>query len=220
MGYPEVEFDDERDAALGSYGEALGLFGQVGSKVGEANMLQAMGDIQQFRKEMHMALASYEQALDLFGQVGSKLGEANVLQAMGNRHQAKNSARIREEALRGIGTFLASVDRTPSHTTTDDVKEFLLSKRPFHRQDDTRCDFLHEMTSFDQTAMGITPTASNGEPMLQDHGHQLGVNLTEDAHCFLAAPTIHLAVLFPQLPDQLDLPPKPQQYSGLRCAEP
>ena len=76
------------------------------------------------------------------------------------------------------------------------------------------------MTSLDQTAVRIAPTASNGEPMLHDHGHQLGVNLTEEAHPFLAAPAIHLAVLFPQLPDQLDLPPEPQQSSGLRCAEP
>ncbi len=49
-----------------------------------ANVLQAMGDVQQFRKDMNTALQSYAQALDLFRAVGSKLGEANVLQAMGD----------------------------------------------------------------------------------------------------------------------------------------
>ena len=79
---------------------------------------------------------------------------------------------------------------------------------------------MHEMTSFDQTAMGIIPAPSNGEPMLQDHGYQFGVDLTENTHAFLAAPAIELAILFPQLPDQLDLPPDSQQRSRLRGTEP
>lgn len=89
-----------------------------------------------------------------------------------------------------------------------------------HGQNDTRCHFLHEMTSFDETAVGIIPTSSNGEPMLKDHGHQFGRDLTEDPHALLAEPAIELAVLFPQFPDQLDLPPEPQQHSSLQGAEP
>src|SRR5260370_32733252 len=122
----------------------------------------------------------------------------------GNTHQAKSSARSSEQALRGIGTFLASIHGTAFHTETHDVKEFLLCETPIHLQDDARRDLLHKMTSLDQTTLRIAPTASNGEPMLHDHGHQFGVDLTEDAHALLAAPAIHLAVLFPQLPDQLD----------------
>jgi len=48
---------------------------------------KAMGDVQQFRKEMEAALASYEQALTLFQAVGDRLGEANVLRAMGDVQQ-------------------------------------------------------------------------------------------------------------------------------------
>ena len=48
----------------------------------EANVLQAIGDVQQFRKETDAALASYDEALKLFRQVGDKLGEANTLAAM------------------------------------------------------------------------------------------------------------------------------------------
>ncbi len=52
----------------------------------KANVLQAMGDVQQFRKDMNTALASYAQALELFRAVGSKLGEANVLAARGQTY--------------------------------------------------------------------------------------------------------------------------------------
>ncbi len=61
----------------------MGLFRQVGDRLGEANVLQAMGDVQQFRKDMQAALASYEQALGLFRQVGDRLGEANCYLAQG-----------------------------------------------------------------------------------------------------------------------------------------
>ena len=48
-----------------------------------ANVLQAIGDVQQFRDERDAALASYEQALGLFRAVGDRLGEANVLASQG-----------------------------------------------------------------------------------------------------------------------------------------
>jgi hypothetical protein len=48
-----------------------------------ANVLKAIGDVQNFRKEIDAALASYGEALKLFRQVGDRLGEANVLQAIG-----------------------------------------------------------------------------------------------------------------------------------------
>jgi tetratricopeptide (TPR) repeat protein len=49
----------------------------------KANVLQAIGDVQQFRKETDAALASYDEALKLFRQVGDKLGEANVYLSLG-----------------------------------------------------------------------------------------------------------------------------------------
>ncbi|MCL4531569.1 MAG: tetratricopeptide repeat protein [Chloroflexi bacterium] len=53
----------------------------------KANVLQAIGDVQQFRKQMDAALASYNEALKLFKAVGDHLGEANVLQAIGDVQQ-------------------------------------------------------------------------------------------------------------------------------------
>ena len=52
----------------------------------KANVLKAIGDVQQFRKETDAALASYEEALKLFRQVGEKLGEANVLSSQGQMY--------------------------------------------------------------------------------------------------------------------------------------
>jgi tetratricopeptide (TPR) repeat protein len=56
----------------------------VGSNLGQANVLKAIGDVQSFRKEMDAALNSYGEAQALFKQVGSNLGQANVLQAIGD----------------------------------------------------------------------------------------------------------------------------------------
>ncbi|MDZ7371335.1 MAG: tetratricopeptide repeat protein, partial [candidate division KSB1 bacterium] len=56
----------------------------------KANVLKAIGDVQQFRKEIDAALASYNEALKLFRQVGAKLGEANVLKAIGDVQQFRD----------------------------------------------------------------------------------------------------------------------------------
>ena len=63
--------------------EASQLFRQVGDKLGQANVLKAIGDVQYFRKEIEEALASYAEASQLFRQVGAKLGQANVYLALG-----------------------------------------------------------------------------------------------------------------------------------------
>jgi len=55
----------------------------VGDRLGEANVLQRIGDVQSFRDDRDAALASYEQALALFRAVGDRLGEANVYAALG-----------------------------------------------------------------------------------------------------------------------------------------
>ena len=73
--------------ALASARAGLALARQVGDRLGEANVLAAIGDVQQFRKDMEGALASYGQALELYRQVGDRLGEARVLAAIGDVQQ-------------------------------------------------------------------------------------------------------------------------------------
>ncbi len=55
----------------------------IGDDQLKANVLQAIGDVQQFRKENDAALTSYNEALQLFRAVGDRLGEANVFSALG-----------------------------------------------------------------------------------------------------------------------------------------
>jgi tetratricopeptide (TPR) repeat protein len=52
--------------AIMAYQQALGLFRAVGSRLGEANTLKAIGDVQQFVKETEAALQSYQQALGFY----------------------------------------------------------------------------------------------------------------------------------------------------------
>ncbi len=66
---------------------ALAAAQRVGDRLGEANVLQAIGDVQQFQDEREAALASYQQALTLYQAVGAKLGEANVRKAIGDVQQ-------------------------------------------------------------------------------------------------------------------------------------
>jgi tetratricopeptide (TPR) repeat protein len=56
----------------------------VGARLGEANVLQAQGDVLAFLDRRDEALARYDQALGLFRAVGDRLGEANVLKAQGD----------------------------------------------------------------------------------------------------------------------------------------
>jgi len=67
-------------------------------------VLQAIGDVQQFRKETNAALESYAKALDLFKAVGAKLGEANVLQAIGDVQQ------FRKETNAALESYAKALD--------------------------------------------------------------------------------------------------------------
>ncbi|HOV49104.1 MAG TPA: tetratricopeptide repeat protein, partial [Anaerolineae bacterium] len=69
--------------AAGVLNEALGLYRAVGDRLGEANTLLALGDVQAFQDGRDAALASYAQALTLFREIGDRLGEANTLEALG-----------------------------------------------------------------------------------------------------------------------------------------
>ncbi len=53
-------------------------------------ILQAIGDVQQFRDDRDAALKSYEQALNLFRAVGAKLGEANIYLSLGAIQRVEN----------------------------------------------------------------------------------------------------------------------------------
>ena len=85
-----LRWTDAHAAALPYFHAALTLFRQVGDRLGEANVLRAIGAVQQFRDDYDAALASYAAALTLFRQVGSRLGEATVQKAIGDVQQFRD----------------------------------------------------------------------------------------------------------------------------------
>jgi tetratricopeptide (TPR) repeat protein len=73
--------------AVEQFDQALERFNAIGDRLGQANVLKAIGDVQQFRKDRDAALASYDQALERFNAIGDRLGQANVLKAIGDVQQ-------------------------------------------------------------------------------------------------------------------------------------
>ncbi len=61
----------------------LEFYRDTGSRLGEANTLQAIGDVLQFLKRSDEALSRYEAALQFYRDIGDRLGEANILQEFG-----------------------------------------------------------------------------------------------------------------------------------------
>ena len=72
------QFRDEREAALESYGQALGLFRAVGARLGEANTLQGIGRARLAQGDEKDGLANLEQAAALYETVGDRAGASNV----------------------------------------------------------------------------------------------------------------------------------------------
>ncbi len=98
-------YDSQWEQAGVQFQQALTLYQQVGSRLGEANTRLAIGEFQRFRADLDAALASYQQALTLYQQVGSRLGEANCYTSLGRtastqkRYQEALNFYARAEAL-------------------------------------------------------------------------------------------------------------------------
>ena len=75
----------------------------------KANVLQAIGDVQQFRKEVDAALESYNEALRLFKEIGAKLGEANVRKAIGDVQQFRKEMDAALESYNAALTLFKAV---------------------------------------------------------------------------------------------------------------
>jgi hypothetical protein len=56
----------------------------------------------------------------------------------------------------------------------------------------------HDLSQFDQTALGVLPGEKHDEPVLQQCSDQLGIQFAQHAPGIGRAPLIDLAVLFPE----------------------
>jgi tetratricopeptide (TPR) repeat protein len=74
----------DHHGARSRYEEALPLYQQAGSVLGEADCIQGLGDIALRRSDHDTARTRYEEALPLYQQAGSVLGEADCIQGLGD----------------------------------------------------------------------------------------------------------------------------------------
>jgi tetratricopeptide (TPR) repeat protein len=71
-----LQFQDRRDQALENYQQALGLFREIGSRLGEANVLQEYGNLQE---DFSKALEYYQSAQELYVEIGDKYSQSRNL---------------------------------------------------------------------------------------------------------------------------------------------
>jgi tetratricopeptide (TPR) repeat protein len=120
----------EPDQALENYQQAIGLYREVGERLGEAITLYGIGDVLQFKNRRDEALEHYQQAIGLYREVGDRLGEANTLQAIGDMLQFKNR---RDEALenyqQAIGLFREVGDRGGEANSLQAIGDVLQFKK-------------------------------------------------------------------------------------------
>jgi tetratricopeptide (TPR) repeat protein len=74
----------DHDTARDYYQQALALYQQAGSVVGEANCIFGLGEIARERSDYDTARDRYQQALPLYQQAAQLLGEANCIRALGD----------------------------------------------------------------------------------------------------------------------------------------
>jgi tetratricopeptide (TPR) repeat protein len=88
---------------LARYDQALGLFRAVGDRLGEANVLQAQGDVYRAQGDHEQAHSSYQDALALYRQIGARQGEANAYLGLGRlalaQDQMDEARRWTEQAI-------------------------------------------------------------------------------------------------------------------------
>jgi tetratricopeptide (TPR) repeat protein len=70
-------------AAVQMLEQALGIFGDLGNRVGQANALSDLGDVRRLTDDFPAAAQVLEQALGIFRDFGDRLGQANALRSLG-----------------------------------------------------------------------------------------------------------------------------------------
>src|SRR5947209_7807612 len=119
------------------------------------------------------------------------------------------------EQLIGVGPRLARIDGTAlAHHLHGACDHGLDRDHPGKGQRQAGGHPRDDLFGFDHAAIGRLPTADQHLPMREDQPQQFGIDLRQNTLRLITAPGIQLAVLFPQFPQQFDLPAYPQQHQG------
>jgi len=88
----------EYPQARARYAEALPIYRDIGSRLGEANCIKSLGDVHVSLAEYPQARARYAEALPIYRDIGARLGEANC--AFGLADLERSSERWSDAALK------------------------------------------------------------------------------------------------------------------------
>jgi tetratricopeptide (TPR) repeat protein len=77
------------EAAKSLYEQALPIYREVGSKLGEANTLQSQGDVERMQSQYEAAKSLYEQALTIYRDIRDEFGESDCILVFGNLDRAE-----------------------------------------------------------------------------------------------------------------------------------
>jgi len=69
------------------YQEALTIYRDIGSRLGDANCIRELGDIHSSLSELPQARERYQKALTIYRDIGDRVGEANCIRALGDIHE-------------------------------------------------------------------------------------------------------------------------------------
>ncbi|MGI9001533.1 MAG: tetratricopeptide repeat protein [Pseudonocardia sp.] len=77
-------FDDDRATQRHLLEQALAVYREIGDWLGEANAVQALGEVALMQARYPEAGQRYEEALAVYREIGNRLGEANAVKALGD----------------------------------------------------------------------------------------------------------------------------------------
>jgi len=99
----------EYEEARARYQEALPIFREIGHRLGEANTIQALGDLHRDQKDYDSALAHYGEAMLIYRDIGDRYNIAGTFWRMGWAWAGKGEVQRAIEAFRQAGTISGEI---------------------------------------------------------------------------------------------------------------
>jgi tetratricopeptide (TPR) repeat protein len=130
-------FSDLQSQAAESLEEALCLYRELGDRLGEANILRSLGDVERMRSDYGAAEQLYQQALPLYRELRDRLGEAGTLKSLGDVEYGRSDYGAAEQLYRNALDIFSTIgDKYSQGITLQALAEVYRSwesRRRLHR---------------------------------------------------------------------------------------
>jgi tetratricopeptide (TPR) repeat protein len=168
-------------AAVRDLGEALGIYRDLGDRLGQANVLRILGDVRQLTGDYPGAVRDLEEALGISGDIGHRLGQAIALKNLGRVRRLTGdypgAARDLDEAM-GIyrdfgdrgGEAEALNDAGTLHRARGDLREAGSCHQQaldLARQIGSSLDEAHALAGLGRCALAVGRTAEAADGLHQ-----------------------------------------------------